>query len=87
MATKKELEFEQILDWFKTGEKKQDDWLIGTEHEKFILDKSSLLPLRYDEPNGIKDIFLELIKLGWKPIIGLDKGILYTIKWWKDNFK
>ena len=26
-------------------------------------------------------------ELGWKPIIGLDKGILYTIKWWKDNFK
>ena len=57
-----------LIQYFEKGIKKNSQQKIGTEHEKFILDKSSLLPLRYSEPNGIKDIFLELIKLGWKPI-------------------
>ena len=57
-----------IVQYFEKGIKKNSQQKIGTEHEKFILDKSSLLPLKYNEPNGIRDIFLELIKLGWKPI-------------------
>ena len=38
---KKKLEFDQIIDWFKSGEKKKNDWLIGTEHEKFIFNKDN----------------------------------------------
>ena len=57
-----------LIQYFEKGIKKNSQQKIGTEHEKFILDKSSLLPLKYNEPNGIKDIFLKLIKYGWKPI-------------------
>ena len=41
---------------------------MGTEHEKFILNKTSLKPLIYDEKDGILDVFKSLIDLGWKPI-------------------
>ncbi|MBR73752.1 MAG: glutamate--cysteine ligase, partial [Dehalococcoidaceae bacterium] len=58
----------KFIEYFEKGIKKNSEQKIGTEHEKFILDKNSFLPLEYDKLNGIKDIFIELIKLGWAPI-------------------
>ena len=58
----------KLIEYFEKGIKKNSEQKIGTEHEKFILDKNSFLPLEYDKLNGIKDIFIELIKLGWAPI-------------------
>ena len=58
----------KLIEYFEKGIKSDSELKIGTEHEKFILNKSTLKPLSYDEKNGIKDIFLSLIELGWKPI-------------------
>ena len=57
-----------LINYFFDGIKPKNQMKIGVEHEKFILNKNSLKPITYEEKNGIKDIFLELIKLGWKPI-------------------
>ncbi len=67
----------KLIQYFEKGIKKISEQKIGTEHEKFILDKKSLKPLTYDQTNGIKDIFLGLIKLGWEPITeGAKKNII-----------
>ena len=42
MDNKKTLTLDKIFHWFKEGEKKRDEWLIGTEHEKFYLKKMTL---------------------------------------------
>ena len=64
----KRLNKTKLIQYFENGIKDISQQAVGTEHEKFILDKSSLLPLKYDTQNGIKDILLGLIKLGWQPI-------------------
>ena len=47
-----------LIDYFHKGLKSKSNLNIGVEHEKFVLNKKTLKPLSYDEPNGIKDIFL-----------------------------
>ena len=60
---------QNLIKYFENGIKSNANLKIGTEHEKFILNKDTFLPLKYDEENGINNIFLSLIGLGWKPII------------------
>tara|TARA_B100002051_G_scaffold31235_1_gene24201 strand:+ start:229 stop:1587 length:1359 start_codon:yes stop_codon:yes gene_type:complete len=66
---KKKLEFDQIIDWFKSGEKKKNDWLIGTEHEKFIFNKDNYERTDYNGQFGIGKI-LDQISLNdnWSEI-------------------
>ena len=40
MDNKQTLNLDKIFQWFKEGEKKRDEWLIGTEHEKFLFKKN-----------------------------------------------
>ena len=64
------LEIDQIVDWFRAGEKHRDDWLIGTEHEKFLFNKNKFQRLGYDEENGIRKILEEISENeDWKKII------------------
>ena len=58
----------KLIEYFEKGIKNTSKLKIGTEHEKFILNKTSLKPLIYDEKDGILDVFKSLIDLGWKPI-------------------
>ena len=44
----------EVIEYFEKGMKPDTELKIGTEHEKFILNKSTLKPLSYDEKNGIK---------------------------------
>ena len=48
---------EQLIDWFKSGFKK-NDWMVGTEHEKFAYtfskNKNKYIPLSYEGKIGIK---------------------------------
>ena len=73
MITKKE----QIIEYFKSGEKKIKDFKIGIEHEKFLF--NSQFNKRIDYLN-IKEMFSALLEFGWNPIlennniIGLNKG-------------
>tara|TARA_B100000965_G_C19552244_1_gene740564 strand:- start:259 stop:1617 length:1359 start_codon:yes stop_codon:yes gene_type:complete len=65
----KRLDIDEILDWFRSGEKKKDDWLIGTEHEKFLFKKNNFQRLKYDEKFGIKTILEEIsTDQNWEPI-------------------
>lgn len=56
MDNKQTLNLDKIFQWFKEGEKKRDDWLIGTEHEKFLFKKNDFKRLGYEDLNGIKTI-------------------------------
>ena len=73
MITKKE----QIIEYFKSGEKNIKDFKIGIEHEKFLF--NSQFNKRIDYLN-IKEMFSALLEFGWNPIlennniIGLNKG-------------
>ena len=72
----------QLIEYFYQGTKSKNKIKIGVEHEKFILNKDTLLPVSYEETNGIKNILEKLTLTGWKPfyddnqqtIIALKKG-------------
>jgi glutamate--cysteine ligase len=59
---------QQLLEVFSKGEKPQDKWLIGTEHEKFVYCRTDLHAPSYDEPGGIRDLLNALTEFGWEPI-------------------
>ena len=54
---------QNLIKYFENGIKSNANLKIGTEHEKFILNKDTFLPLKYDEENGINNIFLSLIEI------------------------
>ena len=53
---KQTLDFDKICQWFKDGEKKRENWLIGTEHEKFLFKRNEFKRLSYEDLKGIKFI-------------------------------
>lgn len=68
---------EMLINFFESGCKKKEDWMIGTEHEKFGFNKNSLKPINFKQ---IQIIFSNLIeRFGWEKIeennliIGLKK--------------
>jgi glutamate--cysteine ligase len=58
-----------LLSVFEGGEKANDDWRIGTEHEKFVYRTADLRAPSYDEPGGIRDLLGGLSEFGWKPVV------------------
>tara|TARA_A100000164_G_scaffold380704_1_gene429184 strand:+ start:3076 stop:4371 length:1296 start_codon:yes stop_codon:yes gene_type:complete len=68
MITKKE----HIIDYFKSGIKKNADFKIGIEHEKFIFDLNTNKRINYQK---ILKMFKSLYEFGWKPIHE-DKNII-----------
>ena len=75
----------KLIKYFENGIKSLKNQKIGTEHEKFILNKDSLRPLSYEGKNGINEIFLDLIKLGWKPIKEGMNDTIVGLKFNKQN--
>lgn len=70
MNNKQTLNIEKIWQWFKYGEKKKDDWLIGTEHEKFLFKKNIFKRLSYEDLNGIKFILNKIAgEEDWEKIL------------------
>ena len=61
---------DELVAWFEKGNKPPRDYRIGTEHEKFPFYKSSLAPVPYAGPRGIRAL-LEGMQglLGWEPIL------------------
>ena len=76
----KMLNKKKLIQYFEDGIKSEKELRVGTEHEKFILNKSTLQPLSYEEKNGIHDIFLALIEIGWKPIYDIERFLNYVKK-------
>ncbi len=50
------------------GIKPKSEWRIGTEHEKFGFDKSTLGRPGYEGPNGIHAMLSGLQRFGWAPV-------------------
>lgn len=74
-------DFSQLVAYCEAGCKPQDDWRIGTEHEKFGFQKESLKPLPYNGECSIRRLLAVLRDdFGWNPltesekIIGLEKN-------------
>ena len=67
----------QLVEYFIKGKKKQDQLLIGVEHEKFLFTGKEKKRANYEQ---IKKIFKNLEKFDWKPIyeseniVGLKRG-------------
>ena len=68
---------EQIIEYFRSGIKKTEDFKIGIEHEKFLFNNKNNQRIDYFK---IKEMFTALLEFGWNPIlekkniIGLNKG-------------
>ena len=68
---------EQIIEYFKSGIKKTQDFKIGIEHEKFLFNNHNNERIDYSK---VKEMFSALLEFGWNPIlekeniIGLNKG-------------
>ena len=68
---------EHIINYFKSGVKKKEDFKIGIEHEKFLFNNKNNKRIDYSK---IKEMFAALLEFGWNPIleekniIGLNKG-------------
>ena len=55
---------EQLVEWFKLGNKNKKDWKVGTEHEKFAYNfseqKNIFTPADYESLNGIGSFLYEI---------------------------
>ena len=69
-----------LLEFFYKGIKSVDNLKIGTEHEKFILNKDTLAPLNYYEKNGILDVFKSLMEYGWLPVTEGEKETIIGLR-------
>ena len=68
---------DKIIEHFQSGIKKNKNFKIGIEHEKFLFNKKNNRRVEYSK---IKEMFSALLEFGWNPIlenkniIGLNKG-------------
>ena len=68
----------QLVEYFESGCKPRDQWLIGTEHEKFAYRLDDLRPLDYEGPQGIKLLLENLQRFGWDPVF--EDGNIIALK-------
>ena len=68
----------QLVEYFESGCKPRDQWLIGTEHEKFAYRLNDLRPLDYEGPQGIKLLLENLQRFGWDPVF--EDGNIIALK-------
>ena len=62
-------DFSQLAEYLESGCKPEEDWRIGTEHEKFGYCKDTLLPLPYDGARSIHAVLSGLRDgYGWSPV-------------------
>ena len=50
------------------GAKPKEAWRIGTEHEKFVYDLRTHLPLAYEGRPGIRALLEGMRRFGWQPV-------------------
>jgi glutamate--cysteine ligase len=68
----------QLIEYMEQGCKPANQWLIGTEHEKFVFHCNDLSPVAYDGDEGIGEILHQLTHLGWSPLKENDKIVALT---------
>jgi glutamate--cysteine ligase len=59
----------ELVEYIAAGCKPAADWLIGTEHEKFVYRLKDYRPLPYEGSPGIRDILEGLTRFGWRPVL------------------
>jgi len=61
---------DDLLAYFHDAGKPPDQWRVGAEFERFLVDPATGLPLDYDGPGGIWEILSRLAgRFGWVPFI------------------
>src|SRR5260221_3772005 len=70
----------QLVEYLESGNKPRADWRIGTEHEKFVFDLTSLRAVSYEAPNGIGALLKGLQRFGWEAINEDGKTIALTME-------
>lgn len=59
----------ELVAWFEGGSKPRENFLLGTEHEKFVFRQSDFSPVPYDGADGIGRILgLLSERYGWAPV-------------------
>ena len=58
----------QLIEFLEAGCCQREEWRIGTEHEKFVFNKSTLAPCSYEGTAGIKSLLVGMQEFGWKPV-------------------
>ncbi len=70
---------QQLIDYFRHGEKERHRRGIGTEHEKFVIRRDNGAMLSFEEPGGFGDLFEQLAQRpDWRPA-PLDNGHLVSV--------
>ena len=71
---------DDLVRYLEHGGKPRAQWRIGTEHEKFVYDLATHMPLTYPGRPGIRALLEGMRRFGWEPvmegdhIIGLSQG-------------
>ncbi|MEQ9449006.1 MAG: glutamate-cysteine ligase family protein, partial [Rhodospirillaceae bacterium] len=68
----------QLIETLEAGAKPKEQWLIGTEHEKFPYTRKDFRPLAYDGASGIRAFLTGMQRFGWEPVD--EKGNLVSLK-------
>lgn len=69
---------EDLIAYLAAGGKPRENWLIGTEHEKFGFDVKTLKPLAYEGIPGIRAMLEGLRRFGWEPVYEGENVIALT---------
>jgi len=60
---------QEFVAYLEAGCKPQQDWRIGTEHEKFGFHRADLSPLPHDGPSGIAALLKDMSeRFDWEPV-------------------
>lgn len=58
---------EDLVDYFRAGEKPRERWRLGVEHEKLGLRLPAVQPVPYDGPGGIEDLLRRIAQEPGEP--------------------
>jgi len=60
---------DDLVRYLEQGSKPKADWRIGTEHEKFVYDLSTMKPVPYEGRKGIRAMLEGMRRFGWEPVM------------------
>jgi glutamate--cysteine ligase len=69
----------QLIEDLESACTPRENWLIGTEHEKFAFRLSDNTRLPFEGPDGIGEILSRLTRFGWEPIQEQGKTIALSM--------
>lgn len=59
---------DDLVRYLASGCRAPQDFRIGTEHEKFVYDRKTYLPLSYNGTPGIRALLEGMRRFGWEPV-------------------